>query len=51
MVEHEGILSLPGVLMHVLVESMSFDITIGNFPIRFNEILGHAATSPLEWEC
>jgi hypothetical protein len=41
MVEHEGILSLPGVLIHV-GKSMSLDIFIGNFSIRFNEVLGQS---------
>ena len=46
MVEHEGILSLPGVLIHV-DKSMSLDILIGNFTIGFNEILGccHISTN------
>jgi hypothetical protein len=44
MVEHEGLLSLSGVLIHV-GESMSLDIFIGNFSIRFNEVLGQSHIS------
>jgi hypothetical protein len=39
MVEHEGILSLPEILIH-LGKSMITNSFIGDFPIRFNEILG-----------
>jgi hypothetical protein len=39
MIHHEGILSLPGVLMHV-AEGMVADILIRNLTIRLNEVLG-----------
>jgi hypothetical protein len=46
MVHHEGILSLSRVFMHV-GEGMVPDISIRNFTIRFNEVLGrcHISTS------
>jgi hypothetical protein len=39
MVHHEGILSLSRVFMHV-GEGMVPDISIWDFPIRFNKVLG-----------
>jgi hypothetical protein len=44
MVHHEGILSLSKVFMHIS-EGMVPDISVRNFSIRFNEVLGSSHIS------